>query len=122
MLTVFVELDGKPVFEVLKNQPVDNPISKVTKTFARIVTVSDRETKRFLYKIRPRSKTSVAFGTLTGRKIKVRITDRMIQVGKSRIENNIFNGVMAGVVLRQDGGMAIGAPLPPLVVEMLTQD
>lgn len=120
LLSVFMEVEGEPVFEVLKNEPMDNPFSEASKSPAGIVTVSDQETGRFLYKVRPGSETSVAFGTLSGDELSVRISDRALLVGTNRLENNTFDGVMAGVVVREDGGMSIGAPLPQAVVRLLT--
>jgi hypothetical protein len=122
LLTVFVEHDGTPEFEVLRNQPVDNSHSDVSRSPAGIVTVSDRETGRFLYKIRPGSETSVAFGTLRGGEVSARISDRALSVGSITLENNTFDGVMAGVVVDGDGGVGIGCALPPAVAALLTTD
>lgn len=118
-ITVIYEKDGEPIFEVLKNEPIDNPLSEVTKTTPGIVTVSDKSSGKFLYKIRPSSETSVAFGKLDGGEISVKITDRNIQVGSNILENNTFNGVMAGVVINSDGSFGIGAPIPAQVLEWL---
>lgn len=119
-LTVVYEKDGEPIFEVLKNEPNNNPLSEVTKTTPGIVTVSDKSSGRFLYKIRPGSETSVAFGKLKGGEISARIIDRNIQVGGITLENNIFNGVMAGVIVNSDGSVGIGAPIPRKVLMWLT--
>ncbi len=117
-ITVFLERNGSPVFEVLKNEPVANDVTEVTRTAAGIVTVSQRGGP-FLYKVRPDSESSIAFGTLRGGEITARITDRRIQVGSITLENNRFNGNMAGVVVRADGGVGIGAPIPQIVVQWL---
>jgi hypothetical protein len=118
-LTVVFEKHGQPVFEVLKNEPSANPLTDVSKTPPGIVTVSDKQSGRFLYKIRPSSETSVAFGKLDGSEISARITDRRIQVGGITLENNKFVGAMAGVLVDARGGVAIGAPIPPKVLEWL---
>lgn len=116
LITVFLERDGKPVFEVLKNEPQDNPVTVVSKTPPGIVTVSDRKTGRFLYKVRPGSETSVTFGRLENDARSVRITDRMLQVDGMRLTNNRFKGQMAGVYVGEDGSVGIGAPIPPEVL------
>lgn len=121
-ISVFLEIDGAAVFEVIKNQPVSNIITDVSVTPPGIITVSEKEGGRFLYKIRPDSETSVAFGTLQGKEIDARITDRMIQVGGMRLENNQFVGTMAGVVVSADGGVGIGAQIPLIVQQWLTSD
>jgi hypothetical protein len=115
-ITVVLEIKGKPVFEVLKNEPVSNPITEVSKTPPGIVTVSERESGKFLYKIRPGSETSVAFGKLDGGEISAEISDRKIQVGGITLENNTFVGNMAGVVVQPSGGFVVGAPIPSKVL------
>jgi hypothetical protein len=119
LVTVFVERNGEPVFEVLKNKPVENVITDVTATSAGVVTVSEKGTGRFLYKVRPGSETSVAFGKLAGGEVPVRITDRIIQVGTNTVQNCTFVGPMAGVVVFPDGGFAMGARIPPIVLRWL---
>ncbi len=118
-LTAVYEQDRKPIFEILKNEPSENPLTDVSRTPPGIVTVSDKQSGRFLYKIRPASETSVAFGKLDGGEISARITDRMIQVGGITLENNKFVGTMAGVVVDAKGGVGIGAAIPPKVIEWL---
>ena len=118
-ITVVREMHGEPVFEILKNAPKDNPTTAVSETPPGIVTVSDKQTGRFLYKIRPGSETSVAFGKLDGSEISVRITDRNIQVGDATVEKNLFVGPMAGVFVDSDGGVSIGAPIPARVMAWL---
>jgi hypothetical protein len=66
------------------------------------VTVTDKTSGKFLYKIRPESETSLAFGKLDGGEVSARITDKAIQVGGIMVENNIFGGQMAGVVVRSN--------------------
>lgn len=122
MITVFTEQDGRPVFEVLKNQPVENAITAVSMNPTGIVTVADKGSGIFLYKIRPGSETSVAFGKLDGGEISARISDRSIQVGGCTLENNRFNGNMAGVVVGPNDEIGIGASIPPLVLQWLTTE
>ncbi len=119
-ITVLIVSEGKPAFEVLKNAPSDNALTEVSSTPPGIVTVSDKKTGRFLYKIRPGSETSVSFGKLDGGEISVRITDRNIQVGSNTFENNTFIGNMAGIVVQANGSIGVGAPIPPLVLEWLS--
>ena len=119
LITVFLERNGQLVFEVLKNQPAKNEITEVSMTAVGIVTVSEKGGRGFLYKVRPGAETSVVFGTLQGEEVTARITDRMIQVGGIRVENCQFDGPMAGVVVRADGGTGIGAPIPDIVQQWL---
>ena len=113
LISVVLEYQDNPVFEVFKNEPKENPLSEVSKTPTGIVTVSDKSTGRFLYKIRPGSETSVVFGTIKGDEISVKVTDRQIEVGNHILENNVFNGVGAGVVVDETGSIGIGTPIPP---------
>jgi len=119
VLSVFVEQNERPVFEILKDKPVENAVSDVTVNPTGIVAVSDKASGRFLYKVRPGSETSVVFGKLDGGEISARITDRQIQVGGVTIEHCRFVGNMAGVVVEPGGGVGIGAPIPPLVLQWL---
>jgi len=119
-ITVVLEIEGNPVFEVLKNEPSSNPMTEVSKTPPGIVTVSEKESGKFLYKIRPGSETSVAFGKLDGGEISAKISDRKIQVGDITLENNRFVGNMAGVVVHPGGSVGIGAPIPSKVLSWLS--
>jgi hypothetical protein len=119
LLSVFLEVDGQVVFEVLKNKPISNLQSDVSSTGAGIVAVSDKKTKRFLYKIRPTSTTSVVFGKLDGSEINVQITDKNIHVGTNVFENNTFDGMKAGLVIHENGDIIVGTNLPPVVVALL---
>lgn len=120
LITVVMEVDGEPVFEVLKNNPIENPYTHTSTNPTGLVTVSVKESKKFLYKIRPGSETSVTFGKLDGGEITARITDRKIQVGGITLENNQFQGAMAGVVVDPDGRCSIGAAIPPRVLQWLS--
>jgi hypothetical protein len=117
MVTVVRDHGGKPVFEIKRNEPVENEYSIVTKTSAGIVTVGDRATGKFLYKVRPSSETSVVFGKIDGGEVTASISDRQIKVGGITIENCVFNGVGAGVVVGYDGSVGIGAPIPSTLLE-----
>jgi len=118
-LSVFLEVDGVPVFEVLKNEPVQNSHSGVSKSAAGIVTVSDRTTGRFLYKVRPGYRTSIAFGTLHGGEVSAHITDTKLRVAGVTLKDGLFDGVRTGVTLREDGGLSICSTLPPIVATLL---
>lgn len=115
VVSVVFDHKGSPMFEILKNEPMDNPLSIVSKTPPGIVTVAERQTNRFLYKVRPGSETSVVFGTISGEEISASVTDRQIRVGGITIENCVFNGVGAGVVVEENGRVGIGAPIPEVL-------
>lgn len=120
LLSVFIEVNGEAVFEVLKNMPIKNSISNVIESAAGIVTVSDRNDGRFLYKVRPASKTSMVFGKLCKGEITARITDKQIQIGTITVKNNTFNGSMAGVIVHDNGRVIVGAALAPDIAQLLT--
>ena len=119
LLTVFVLAGSTLEFEVLKNKPVGSTACTAETNATGVVTVSARDGGKFVYKVRPGSETSIAFGKLDGGELPVKITDKNIQVGGMTIENNTFAGVMAGVVVSPNGGVAIGARLPPEVIAVL---
>ena len=118
LLSVFVVMNGKPVFEVLKNRPVENPTTNVSATPVGFVTVTNKRTGKFIYKVRPGSETSVAFGTLNGDEMDVRIDDKRILIGTNQLANSKFYE-MAGVLVEPDGTILIVAPIPPKVKEWL---
>jgi hypothetical protein len=120
LLTVFSEKDGKPVFEVLKNQPVENALARVSTNPTGVVTITDKISGKFLYKIRPESEPSVVFGKLDGGEVPCRIADGSIQVGGAKVTSNVFDGQMAGVVVRFDGSIGVGAPIPLAVRHWLS--
>ena len=119
-ISVFLERDGEPVFEVLKNEPVENDETDVSATPPGIVTVSKKDGGSFLYKVRPDSKSSVVFGTLRGEETTARISDRQIQVGGISVGNNLFDGGIAGVIVRADGSVSIDALIPAIVLRWLS--
>lgn len=119
LLSVFTECDGAIVFEVLKNQPVENLVTDVSTNPTGVVTVSAKG-GGLLYKVRPGSETSIAFGRLGGGETPVRITDRSIEFGAgNKVTNRRFDGSMAGVVVHPDGRVGIGALVPPAVLRLL---
>jgi hypothetical protein len=120
LITVVMEKDGEPIFEILKNNPVENNVTNTSTNPTGIVTVFDKESGKFLYKIRPDSETSVTFGKLDGGEISAKITDRNIQVCGITVENNQFIGNMAGVTVKQNGSVGIGAEIPPKVFQWLS--
>jgi hypothetical protein len=121
LISVVIEDKGNPRFEILKNEPFENPKSIVTKSTPGIISVVNRETNQFIYKVRPGSETSIVFGTIGGKELNVSVTDQQIQIGSSKIVNCTFNGVGAGVVINKSGGFAIGAPLPKFIKDNFMQ-
>jgi len=110
--SVVLEYNGAPVFEIKNNEPCDNPLTNVVKNAAGIVTVSEKSTGKFLYKFRPESETSIVFGNINGGEMTAKISDKRIQIGGITMENNTFVNCGAGVVVDQNGGVSMGAPIP----------
>jgi hypothetical protein len=119
LVTVVSEKDGKPFFEVLKNEPRDNPLSEATKPAPGTVTVSAKSGSGFLYKIHPGPRTNVVFSKRGGGEVTARITDSTIQVGGVALRNNTFVGDMTGVSVMPDGTVRIGARVPLKVIKWL---
>jgi hypothetical protein len=118
LLSVVLEHYGKPVFEIKKNTPSNNPLTDVVISATGIITVSEKATGRFLYKFRPTSETSIVFGKIDGGEISAKITDKLIQVGGLTIKNMVFNGVGAGIIVDEKGGVGIGAPIPKSLLQL----
>jgi len=113
LFSVVLSHSGKPVFEILKNEPAENPLTDVTKNAAGIITVSEKETGKFLYKFRPESETSIVFGKIDGDTTTVVIGDKNIKVGTNTFQNNMVSGCGAGIVIDDKGDMGMGCPIPP---------
>lgn len=121
LITVVIEVEGEPVFEILKNQPSANDVTDASTNPAGIVTVSDKASGKFLYKVHPDSETSVTFGKLDGGECHGVITDKEIRLGGMVVKNDPFHGSMAGIVVDPEIGMGmLGAPIPPLVEQWLS--
>lgn len=122
MISVIFEHHGKPEFEIFRNNPKENPWSKVSKTPPGTVAVAD-QTGRFLYKVRPGSETSIVFGTVEGEETSVVIKDPWIKIYSKKketiLKNNVFNGIGAGVVVDENGGISIGSPIPPKLLQLI---
>ena len=111
--TVLTFVDGKPIIEILRNAPKENPVSSVTTNPTGVVTVSDPTTGNFLYKLRPGAKNSSIFGSLQGVETEIKITDREIRVETNVFQNNMIVGSQVGIKIDKNGGIAMGTGLPP---------
>jgi len=111
LFTVFFLKDGKPIFEIYENEPRENSVTEVTKTGAGIITVTDRQTGNFVYKVRPGYKGSSIFGRIKGGETEIAINDREIRVGGSTVIDCTIEAEV-GIVLFKDGRTAIGAAIP----------
>ena len=111
--TVFTVLNGKPVIEVLKNSPQENSVTTAETNPTGIVTVSNSETGSFIYKLRPGNKNSSIFGRINGEETEIKITDKQILVGINTFQNNQVTGCEVGIIIDKNGGIGMGAGLPP---------
>jgi len=116
--TVFTVKDGKPIIEILKNDPQDNDLSKAETNPTGIVTVSDPETGAFFYKLRPGNKNSSIFGRINGEEAEIKITDREIRVGTNTFQSNLVSGFAVGIIVDSNGSISMGAGLPPELKNM----
>ena len=119
LISIVIEHEGKPVFEVFRNEPKENYLSVVTMTPPGIITVAEISSGRFLYKVHPGTETSIIFGYVKGEENSATITEHLIKVGGYHIKNNIFNGVSVGVLVDVNGDIAIGGQIPPTIIQLL---
>jgi hypothetical protein len=111
--TVLQLKDGDLIIEVLKNEPHQNPSTEVTTNPTGIITVSDKDSGKFLYKIRPESKSTSIFGSINGEETEIKITDNEIRVGTNSFQKNMVIGSSVGIMVDKNGGMGMGGGLPP---------
>jgi len=121
VFTVFTLHEGKPVVEVLRNEPQDNPLTTTESNPTGIITVSDPGTGEFLYKIRPGSKTSSIFGRIRDAEEEIQISDRDISYRGSVFAQNVFMGIPVGIHIREDGSIAIGTQFPPEFQQLVSR-
>lgn len=120
LITVVMEIEEEPVFEILKNQPSVNDVTDTSIDPAGIVTVSDKVSGEFLYRVRPDAETSVIFRKIDGGECPALITENDIRIGGMVIKNNPFHGSMAGVVVDPEIGAGMfDAPIPPQIERWL---
>ena len=115
-ISVFFIKDGKIIFEIQENNPVENPFTEVTKTAAGIITVSDKKNDNFIFKLRPESDTSIVFGKIEGKDLSVIINDRRIIVNTNTFERNMVVGFPIGITVKLDGTITMGSQFPPELV------
>lgn len=110
--TVLQLKDGDLIIEVLQNEPHPNPSTEVTTNPTGIITVSDKDSGKFLYKIRPENKNTSIFGSINGAETEIKITDKEIRVGTNSFQKNMVIGSSVGIMVDKNGGMGMGGGLP----------
>ncbi len=121
IFSVFTLHEGKPIFEIFRNQPQGNPITEVSKTPVGIITVGEKGEGGFLYKVRPAYNGSSIFGRIRGEEIEIKITDKAIFVGTNSFQRNVIIGCNVGIIVKKDGSIGMGGPLPPEVRYLFTR-
>ena len=108
MLNVLHQTAAGLEWEIRDNQPGTTSVSEVSKTHPGIVTVTDRASGKFIYKLRPGSATSIVFGTLGGKDVECVIRDGSLSIGGVTLRSNQFQGGQVGVHLSSNGALGIG--------------
>jgi len=106
--TVLSLQNGDLIIEVLNNKPQKNNITEVVTNPTGIITVSDPISDKFLYKIRPGSRSTSIFGSICGEETEIKITDKEILVGTKRFYRNRVVNSPIGVLVRQSGSVGLG--------------
>ena len=119
--TVFIIQNGKPVIEILKNSPQKNSVSTAETNPTGIVTVSNPKTGSFIYKLRPGNKNSSIFGRINGEETEIKITDKKILIGTNIFQNNQVTDCAVGIIINKDGGIGMGADLPPEIQSIFSK-
>ncbi len=114
LFNVVLKHEGKPLFEIRQNEPAENPITEIKKLETGIITVSEKETEKFLYKYKPGPETIFVFGKNNGGKITViiNIPGKTVNVGGITLDGCSFNDLIAGVWVNDGGTFEIGASIP----------
>ncbi len=120
-ISVMFESQAQPWFEILKNEPVKNDFSKISTSDSGVLTVEVKDHKKnhWLYEVHVGSEPSiitVVFKTKKGFSLSAEIGETHTKIGEKRIENCIFDGVRAGVMLYEDGSIVAR---PPVALKLL---
>ena len=118
LISVVVEHEGNLIFEIFKNKPNRNQLTKVIRSTPGIIIVSDKTSNKFIYKIRPSSETSIVFGTLSSGYITAAVSNEVIKVDANTFTTNMYQGFGVGIIVTEDG-IGTGAPLPPHMKKLL---
>lgn len=111
IFSVFTLRDRTPIFEILRNEPQDNPLTTASKTAPGFITVVEKETGNLLYKLRPVYRGSSIFGRIKGKETEISITDREISVGGiMKLQGNEVRAEV-GIIVR-GGSVSIGGFIP----------
>jgi len=116
---VVLEHEGKPLFEIRHNEPAENPLTDVSISETGLITVSEKETEKFLYKFQPESETNFIFGKIGGGEISVKISEKGFILNGITLDDCAFNDVSAGVQVDKTGGYQIYVPIPRYLKRML---
>jgi len=112
--------EGKPIVEILRNKPQENPITVSDTNPRGIIAVADPKRGQFIYKLRPGSKNSSIFGKINGKETEIKITDREIRIGTNVFQNNMITGFAVGISVDKNGGIALGSALPPELQKLIS--
>lgn len=112
IFSVFTLHEAKPVFEIFRNEPQDNPLTEVSKTPPGFITVGQKGEGGFIYKVRPGSRGSSIFGKIKGEETEIKITDTAIYIGTNTFQRNLIVGYEVGITVSRDGSISMGTSLP----------
>ena len=121
VVTVVKCIGRQLVFEVKDNGPVGNMLTSVTRAPGGAVTVSEKSTGRFLYRLLPGRETCVVFGRADGGETAALVSDRQIRIGRVAAENRPFLGGRCGVTVGPNGSVGEGSTVPLSLVQWLRE-
>ncbi len=111
--SVVLAFEGKPLLEIVQNNPQENPLSEAIKSETGDITVSEKETGKLLYKIKPGSETEIVFSKNDGGEISAKFSNNKINVGKISREILQFNGETAILGIKDDDSIISGSARLP---------
>ncbi len=119
-ISVIREFEGRPVFEIRRNKPAENPLSDSSEDEHGVVSVFDKQTGRFLFTLSPGLETNVVLGITGGKAIAARIADNRIHVSGDTIYNCVFNGSATTLFVDYEGHLNVETSLvPPAALQLL---
>ncbi|BCG60319.1 MULTISPECIES: hypothetical protein [Paenibacillus] len=109
-VSVLLDLEEAPVFDILKNEPVGSPHSNIVNSVPGVFAVKDN-TGRPVYQLQIGAEARAALTLEDGSELEVRFSGDKIQAGKLEADNTKFGGGI-GVKVSPEGTVGIGNYLP----------
>jgi len=110
MVSMLLDHEEAPVFDILKNEPIGNPYSSVVNSVPGVFDVKDN-TGRPVYQLQVGAEIKAVLYLDSGEELEVSLTKDSIRAGKLDIPNT-FNPAVIGAKVSPGGSVGVGNYVP----------